>query len=83
MRQSIKSLVLLQYEPTKMRGKPLRILDSEACLSDDCSARVSQVSAGCDCHAEECHRVEEAVQHLQQRHYILPCESVTQDKVTP
>ena len=61
----VEPFVLLQYEPTKVVGKPLRISDGEAGLADDSSAGVphTHVVSGLNC-GEDCHDLNQAVQNL-------------------
>ena len=66
----VEPFVLLQYEPTKVVGKPLRISDGEARLADDSSAGLphSHMVSGLNCRhlqgGEQDHDLNQAVQNL-------------------
>ena len=61
----VEPFILLQYEPTKVVGKPLRISDGEACLADDSSTGVphSHTMSGLNC-GEDDGNLNQAVQNL-------------------
>ena len=69
----VEPFVLLQYEPAKLAGKPLRISDGEARLADDGRAGVphSHHVSGLNCRhrqdGEQDNDLNQAVQNLTER----------------
>ena len=61
----VEPFILLQYEPTKVVGKPLRISDGEACLANDSSTGLphTHMMSGLNC-GEDYRNLNQAVQNL-------------------
>ena len=61
----VEPLILLQYKPTKVVGKPLRISDGEASLANDSRPGVphSNMMSGLNC-GEDYRNLNQAVQNL-------------------